>query len=325
MADFKSRHAFGAEANVDNAIAQGLIDAYDVLFLNEGKIGWVDKNGKKIILPNREQVIKVDVLPDVGKDDVVYICKTKMYVWDGEKYVTPADFCEGVSEERLGNVVDELKAYTEAEVASAKTYTDSAVVDAKAYADDKAAVSEKVRYEVVSKPEGTVVSYGEREVRILCSPNTKWTQQSVGANGDASQYYLGFRAYAPEGAVTFKEGFEAVEDKVFTFDDDFAGVDEYGRKYSVIWLAAAKYDSDTDTWSYYGDKSTPEHYLGWTYVVEWYGEGGVLLDSDMIRINLSNNACHYSVEPYFVGKVVADANAYTDEQIKKNSVTVVEF
>ena len=50
MPEMKSKHAFGSEANVDNAIEQGLIDAYDVLFLNEGKIGWVDRDGNKVIL-----------------------------------------------------------------------------------------------------------------------------------------------------------------------------------------------------------------------------------------------------------------------------------
>ena len=50
--NLKSKHAFGSETKVDEALANGAIDAYDILFLNEGKIGWIDKNGNKIILNN---------------------------------------------------------------------------------------------------------------------------------------------------------------------------------------------------------------------------------------------------------------------------------
>jgi hypothetical protein len=45
----KSRHVFGSEPDVDLAIEQGLIDAYDILFLSDGRIGWVDRGGNKII------------------------------------------------------------------------------------------------------------------------------------------------------------------------------------------------------------------------------------------------------------------------------------
>lgn len=48
--NLRSKHAFGSEANVEAALASGAIDAYDILFLNEGKIGWVDKDGKVVIV-----------------------------------------------------------------------------------------------------------------------------------------------------------------------------------------------------------------------------------------------------------------------------------
>lgn len=55
MADeiLRSKHAFGEFANLDKAIADGKIDAYDILFLDgktEPKIGWVDKDGNVVIL-----------------------------------------------------------------------------------------------------------------------------------------------------------------------------------------------------------------------------------------------------------------------------------
>lgn len=335
----KSKHGFGKLAGLDSAIADGKLDAYDILFLDgdsDPKIGWIDKDGNPIILPNKNQVIKVDVLPDVGAEDVVYICASRIYVWDGEKFVPPTD-CEGVTEEQLGDAVDALKAYTDTAAGDANTYTDEAVAGAKEhtealvsgakdYTDTKAVTLEKVRYELTSKPAGTIVRYGDREIRILCAADTQWELQSGG--GDANLYYLGFRAYAPEGTATFKEGLGALEDTVFDFTDDYSGVDEYGRKYSVIWLPAAIYDSESG-WSYYGDMSSSERYIGWDYFVEWYDADGVLLDADKIRINLSNASCHYeSVDSTVVDTVneaVAEANAYTDQKIAESTVTVVEF
>lgn len=48
-----AKHAFGSEAKVDEALAAGTIDAYDILFLNEGKVGWIDKDGHKVIAEDK--------------------------------------------------------------------------------------------------------------------------------------------------------------------------------------------------------------------------------------------------------------------------------
>lgn len=120
----KSRHAFGSLANVDSALDQGLIDAYDILFLKEGKIGWIDADGNKVILEDKAQVVTVDVLPEVGEGNVVYICDSKFYFWDGEKFATPEDI-QGVSEEevneKVATAVSDVKAYTDAQIANAVT------------------------------------------------------------------------------------------------------------------------------------------------------------------------------------------------------------
>lgn len=81
-ANLRSKHAFGSEANVDTALQNGLIDAYDILFLSEGKIGWIDKDGNKVILEDKEQVIKVEELPETGVEDVVYIYNNAGYIWN---------------------------------------------------------------------------------------------------------------------------------------------------------------------------------------------------------------------------------------------------
>lgn len=47
-----AKHAFGASANLDTALREGKIDAYDILFLDSDskpKVGWVTKDGKVAI------------------------------------------------------------------------------------------------------------------------------------------------------------------------------------------------------------------------------------------------------------------------------------
>ena len=166
---------------------------------------------------------------------------------------------------------------------------------------EAAATLQRVKYEISSKPEGTIVDYRDKEIRVMCPADTKWVKQNVGAGGNGNMYYMGFKAYAPEGAVSFKEGDRGViEDEIFTFDDAFAGVDEFGRKYSICWLALASYDSDTDSWTYFGNNSSAKKYVGWTYCVEWYDANGIMIGSDSVRINLTNEACHNILEPYYI-------------------------
>ena len=190
-------------------------------------------------------------------------------------------------------------------------------------------VFEQVKYEITSKPVGTLVNYGEKEIRVMCPSDTKWEKQSVGSTGNANMYYMGFKAYAPEGAVSFKEGDRGViVDEMFTFDSDFAGVDEYGRKYSICWLALASYDEATGKWSYFGKSSSTEKYIGWTYCVEWYDINGIKIASDAIRINLANESCYSEIKPYYIAEVenkiesVAIGNTVLDVVDKKVVIPV---
>jgi hypothetical protein len=114
---------------------------------------------------------------------------------------------------------------------------------------------------------------------------------------------------------------------MFTFEDDFAGVDEFGRKYSVCWLALALYNESADTWTYFGEKSSVDKFIGWSYVVEWYDENEDIISADGIRINLSNENCHTSVEPYYLQDILNESKNYVDEQLAlyKKSIAVIEF
>jgi hypothetical protein len=126
MSTTKSKHAFGSEANVDNALQQGLIDAYDILFLAEGKIGWIDKNGQKVILEDRQQVKVVSELPRPGDIEVIYIYNSKMYIWDGAEYTSPTvegGVDETTVDEKIGvavqEVADAANAYTDTQIDAA--------------------------------------------------------------------------------------------------------------------------------------------------------------------------------------------------------------
>lgn len=92
----KARHAFGSEVNVDSALEAGTLDAYDILFLDEHKIGWIDKNGQKVILDDAEQVAVLATLPETGKEGVLYIIvdttvptdiSTSGFIWNGTEFV----------------------------------------------------------------------------------------------------------------------------------------------------------------------------------------------------------------------------------------------
>lgn len=183
------------------------------------------------------------------------------------------------------------------------------------------------KFEITSTPEGTLVNYGEHEIRIMCPANTQWKKQNVGANGLPNRYYVGFKAYAPEDAVSFKEDVKTViEDQTMWYfeNNPTAGIDKYGRKYSIVWISVAEYDEATNKWTYFGANSTTDSCFSKHYAVEWYDANGICIGSDYIRINLTNERCHMVTVPYYM------ANYATIEQIAKieESLTwneIVEF
>lgn len=114
----KARHAFGNTANLDSALASGVIDAYDILFLDgdtEPKVGWIDKNGTIRLVENKGKIVRVDELPQSdGNDDVVYIYNNECYIWDGEQCIPMAKTADLTNletqvsriEEQIGDKVD---------------------------------------------------------------------------------------------------------------------------------------------------------------------------------------------------------------------------
>ena len=222
-----------------------------------------------------------DVYNIINADSSNNIAAGDNVAWDGEKW------------DKLGGLVD-LSNYATIE------QTEELIKDI-------AASVEYNKYEVFSKPEGTLVRITEDEVRIMCPADTDWVFQSSGENANPNSYYVGLKIYAPNADIYgFKEevGETIVDQTMYRFEDnEFAGIDENGRKYSIIWLPVAVYDSVAGQWVYYGANSTSKRYIGWSYSVEWYDINDKIVASDSVKINLSNESCHNFNKPYYVGSI----------------------
>lgn len=175
--------------------------------------------------------------------------------------------------------------------------------------DEIRSVVQAVNYEVTNKPVGTLVNYSDHEIRIMMPADMQYSQHDVGSISDASKYYIGLKAYAPsDDVVCFKDDMaKIISDNTMHYfeNNDFAGVDSYGRKYSIVWLAVATYDVATGTWTYYGESSTAQKYIGWDYSVEWFNADGVKVAADTIRINLANEGCFTTINPSYVAELQA--------------------
>lgn len=89
----RAKHAFGTLEKVDSALANGTIDAYDILFVKDanGKpyVGWIDKEGNKVVVEEEDEVVNVEgeSLPESGESGKIYVHGSDAYVWNGNKFV----------------------------------------------------------------------------------------------------------------------------------------------------------------------------------------------------------------------------------------------
>lgn len=306
MANERAKHAFGTLENVDSALDNGIIDAYDILFVKDanGKpyVGWIDKEGQKVICDDSAEFAELE-----------------------------GQIATKANAEDLAQIESELA--TKANIAD---------VDAKL----EAALAEHhtEKYEVSDIPVGTLVNLNEREVRIMCPKDTVWEKQTVGNGGDPNCYYMTFKTYVyDDNIVGYKEHIgDKVDAEILT---DFK-TDKYGRRYQPTWLALARYDEATNTWAYYGANSNESKYVGWDYRIDFYDANNKVIASDSIRINLSNEECHSTIRPYYgasemtevetkideaAEETLESANAYTDAQIEAkiaevaSAYEVIEF
>lgn len=305
----KARHAFGNLDAVESALNAGKIDACDILFLDgdtDPKIGWIDKDGIFRLVENKADLSEVEAE-----------LATKASVEDVE--VLEGQISAKADSAEVESKIDEM---AKSSVDTAKAYTDGKV---------EAAINEHMvkRYEITSVPEGTLVDYRDKEIRVMCPTGAVFTKQAVGVGGDANSYYMTFKTYVyDDNIVGYIEHLgDQVDGEILT---DFS-TDEYGRRYQPTWLALAKYDEATDTWAYYGANSSKDKYIGWDYQIDWYNADGVMIASDCVRINLSNEGCHSVIEPYYVVNIMKEVDSKIAEEVDSkiaevsSAYEVIEF
>lgn len=306
----KAKHAFGNLADVQKALDSGKINSYDILFLDGDtapKIGWIDANKVFRLVENETDFSELETI----------IAKKADAEEVEAKLAKKADASEV-----------EAAIATKADTADVKAKVGQAVTDANAYTDKmvEAAMGEHLtkKYEIADVPDGTLVDYRENEIRVMCKADAVFTKQNVGAGGNANNYYMTFKTYAPDGAVGYIEHLgNQVDEEVLT---DLK-TDDYGRKYQPTWLGIAVCNESTGEWTYYGKNSTANKYIGWDYQIDWFDANGVMIASDSVRINLSNENCHYEIKPYYVGTMMTEIDTKIEEKIKEvdSSYEIVEF
>ena len=300
----KAKHAFGNSSSIEAAKQANKIDNFDILFLDgetDPKIGWIDGQGNTVIVPNKTDLsgVEAELATKANAEDVEML---------ESQIATKANTEE---------VEAKISEASQSSVDAAKAYTDKMV---------DAAMGEHLtkKYEITDVPEGTLVDYRESEIRIFCPESVAWKKQAVGANGDPNSYYCTLKTYFPDGAVGYIEHLgDQVDNEILTD----VKTDAYGRRYQPTWLALAKYNESTNTWTYHGASSTSDKMIGWNYRIDFYDTDGVMIASDGIRISLSNEGCHYSIEPYYVGKIMKDVDTIIEEKIAEveASYEVIEF
>ena len=298
----KAKHAFGALENIDNAISSGKVDAYDILFVKDadGKpyVGWVDKDGNKVVVDDSEELAKLEasIETKANADDVEAELKLKANAEDVE--------------EKLEKVAEES-------VATAKAYTDGKV---------ESAVKEHLvkKYEVTSLPDGGLVNIREGEIRIMCPEDSVFTKQAVGTGGDPNTFYCTLNTYVfDDNIVGYREHLGSQVDEEILTD---LKTDKYGRRYQPSWLGLAKCD-ESGVWNYYGKSSSKDHMIGWDYQIDWYDANGVMVASDSIRINLANENCYFTNEPYYIESIKKEIDTKIEEKLieVESAYEVIEF
>lgn len=334
MMDF---FAASTEEKVLAAIKAGTVQYPAYVFIRStdgktGRLGFVDQqNVFKYIVGEecKQQVISVTEFPEIGEENVLYIKDGVVYAWTGSEFKAQyKDHTEDLEtlNDRLdviGTKVDGLEKTDETlagqiEELNAKIDALEIPQECKCTPDNK--------YDITDVPTGTIVDYREDEIRIMCPQGTEFVKQAVGSGGDPNCNYFTFRTYVPsDDVVGYREHLgDQIDAETLR---DFS-IDEYGRRYQPTWLALARCDADGD-WTYYGAKSTKEHYIGWDYQIDWYNADDIMIASDCVRINLSNEECHFTIEPFYanVDTLKAQIKALEEqvETLEGSSMTFVEL
>lgn len=131
MADLKSKHGFGPKANFDAAIAEGKLDSFDIAFFNEGEIGWVNKDGVKVIAYEAKHA---EMLETAASDADSKVTAAKEEI--------TADYTDAI-EAKVGdigdaaNVAEFVSNVTSAGSEETSNQISQALADSKAYTDEQ--------------------------------------------------------------------------------------------------------------------------------------------------------------------------------------------
>lgn len=286
----KAKHAFGSRQNLEAALRSGAVDAYDILFLSSENekpaIGWIDKNGNPIIvecdtveLENQIAELESELTTKANAEEIAEL---------------ESELAKKAGTEEVSQLETELATKASAEEVNTKFGKIETALDDVANATH---THEKVKYEIADVPTGTLVKINDGEIRVMCPKDATFTKQAVGASGNPNNYYMTFKTYVyNDNIVGYKEHLgEQVDAEILT---DLK-TDKYGRRYQPTWLTLAEYDESTDTWTYRGASSEVDKFVGWDYQIDFYDANGVMIASDSVRINLSNEDCHYAIKPYY--------------------------
>ena len=169
------------------------------------------------------------------------------------------------------------------------------------------------KYKIDKVPEGTLIDYREKEIRVMIPADADFSKNN-GIFAGENLFCIELCIYAPEGAVSHKTNFNGtiMEGLVENFANN---KDEFGRIPIGTCPPVAYYDTQSAKWVYYGANSTADKYIGWNCSVEWFDENGIVMASDHVRVNLSNEECHNELFPY-LGAPIA-TKAFVQEEIAK--------
>lgn len=104
-----SKNAFGSKSAIDTAKESGLIDEYDIIYLDNGEIAWLDKGKNTVVNTPRTQ------------EDIIISCVDNFDEADGNKIVSGKTLEEAVKIVAQ-SVLPKVKEET---LQSAKDYTDT--------------------------------------------------------------------------------------------------------------------------------------------------------------------------------------------------------
>ena len=125
-----SKNAFGSRENIEAAKSSGAINQYDILYLNNGEIGWIDRNNETVInTPRTQEDIAVFGATDIGMEEGEVIASGK----------TLDEVAVMIFKDMVPNILAYINRCIGNETPDITNQLDQCLSDSKAYTDDAVA------------------------------------------------------------------------------------------------------------------------------------------------------------------------------------------